>query len=74
MASRPAGKDDHGRRKREGIVIARILLDIDRLDGGRGSDDITVRDGDSLDAVCSGSGADTIDSDPGDRVDDPLVC
>jgi hypothetical protein len=48
--------------------------DVDRIDGGRGADNITVQDGDALDAVCSGRGADTVSSDPDDKVDDPLVC
>jgi len=46
--------------------------DYDEVYGGPGDDTIDVLDGDTNDVVCSGGGKDTVSSDAGDAVDDPL--
>ncbi len=48
--------------------------DLDNVFGGRDVDTIDVDDGDNLDVVCTGGGADDVTSDPGDSVDDPTLC
>ena len=50
-----------------------LPADTDRLFGGPGDDKFTTLDGDGLDTICTGPGANVVEKDAGDRVN-PASC